>query len=48
MKKNREWNKEKEKNFALCACLKPKVDLFDPEWKGSLVFTLHTTFWTVC
>ena len=20
-------------NFALCTCLKPKVDLFDPEWK---------------
>ena len=34
-------------NFALYACLKPKVELFDPEWKGNLAFTLLTTFWTV-
>ena len=35
-------------NSPLCTCPKPKVDLFDPEGKGSLVFMLQTTFWTVC
>ena len=34
--------------YALCACSKPKVALFDPERKGSLVFMLQTAFWTVC
>ena len=32
------------KNFGLCLCPKPKVDLFDPERKGSLVFMVQTTF----
>ena len=36
---------QKSQNFALCACPKSKVDLFDPERKASLVFILRTTFW---
>ena len=49
IKKNGEKNEEKEKSrigstfqkFALCTYLKPKVDLFDPEWKGSVHCSFH-------